>query len=85
MNDFIFHTPTKVVFGRESEAKLGSLLREQDCRKVLIHYGGGSAERSGLLGRVRETLKAEGIDWVELGGVVPNPRLSLVYVWIVWY
>ena len=79
MNDFIFHTPTKVVFGRESESKLGSLLREQGCRKVLIHYGGGSAERSGLLGRVREVLKAEGIAWVELGGVVPNPRLSLVY------
>ena len=43
MKDFIFHTPTKVVFGRESEAKLGALLREQGCRKVLIQYGGGSA------------------------------------------
>lgn len=79
MRDFIFHTPTKVVFGRESESRLGALLREQGCSKVLIHYGGGSAERSGLLKRVRETLKAEGIGWVELGGVVPNPRLSLVY------
>jgi len=79
MNDFTYHTPTKVVFGRGAEAKLGELLREQGCRKVLIHYGGGSAERSGLLGRVRETLKAEGISWVELGGVVPNPRLSLIY------
>ncbi len=79
MNDFIFHTPTKVVFGRSAEAKLGALLREQGCRKVLVHFGGGSAERSGLLGRVREALKAEGIAWTELGGVVPNPRLSLVY------
>ena len=79
MKDFIFHTPTKVVFGREAEAKLGGLLREQKYRKVLLHFGGQSAERSGLLGRVRETLKAEGIAWVELGGVVPNPRLSLVY------
>jgi len=49
MNDFTYHTPTKVVFGRGAEAKLGELLREQGCRKVLIHYGGGSAERSGLL------------------------------------
>ena len=64
MKDFIFHTPTKVVFGREAEAKLGGLLREQKCHKVLLHFGGQSAERSGLLGRVRETLKAEGIAWV---------------------
>ena len=79
MKDFMFHTPTKVVFGRSAEDKLGGLLREQGCRKVLLHFGGQSAERSGLLGRVRNTLKTEGIDWVELGGVVPNPRLSLVY------
>ena len=79
MNDFTYYTPTKVVFGRRAQDKLGSLLREQQCRKVLLHYGGGSAERSGLLSRVRETLTAEGIAWVELGGVVPNPRLSLVY------
>ena len=79
MKDFLFYTPTKVAFGRSAEGKLGELLREQGCRKVLLHFGGKSAERSGLLGRVRETLKAEGIDWVELGGVVPNPRLSLVY------
>ena len=79
MNDFTYYTPTKVAFGRGAQEKLGALLREQQCRKVLLHYGGGSAERSGLLGRVRETLEAEGIAWVELGGVVPNPRLSLVY------
>ena len=79
MNDFTFHTPTKVVFGRNAESKLGALLREQGCRKVLLHYGGRSAEASGLLQRVRDALKAEGVGWVELGGVVPNPRLSLVY------
>ena len=79
MKDFLYYTPTKVAFGRNAEGKLGQLLREQGCRRVLLHYGGGSAERSGLLDRVRLTLKSEGIAWVELGGVVPNPRLSLVY------
>ncbi|MBQ8172327.1 MAG: iron-containing alcohol dehydrogenase, partial [Mailhella sp.] len=78
MLDFTFHTPTKVVFGRSAEARLGALLREQGCRKVLVHFGGGSVIRSGLLDRVRETLRKEGLAWVELGGVVPNPRLSLV-------
>lgn len=78
MLDFTFHTPTKVVFGRGAEEKLGALLREQGCHKVLIHFGGGSVIRSGLLDRVRETLRKEGLAWVELGGVVPNPRLSLV-------
>ena len=79
MNDFTYYTPTKVVFGRNAEEKLGGLLRVQACRKVLIHYGGGSVVRSGLLDRVKRTLDAEGIPYVELGGVVPNPRLSLVY------
>jgi len=78
MLDFTFHTPTKVVFGRSAEEKLGVLLREQGCRKVLVHFGGGSVIRSGLLDRVRETLRKEGLSWIELGGVVPNPRLSLV-------
>jgi len=78
MNDFIYNTPTKVVFGRKAEEKLGALMREQGCRKVLVHYGQGSVVRSGLLDRVREVLKVEAIEWVELGGVVPNPRLSLV-------
>ncbi|MBQ9104980.1 MAG: iron-containing alcohol dehydrogenase [Mailhella sp.] len=78
MLDFTFHTPTKVVFGRKAEEKLGALLREQGCHKVLVHFGGGSVIRSGLLERVRETLRKEGLAWVELGGVVPNPRLSLV-------
>ena len=41
MNDFTYYTPTKVVFGRRAQDKLGSLLREQQCRKVLLHYGGG--------------------------------------------
>lgn len=48
-------------------------------QKVLIHYGGGSVIRSGLLDRVKASLAAEHMDFVELGGAVPNPRLGLVY------
>lgn len=79
INNFTYYTPTKVVFGRGAEENVGALVAELGCKKVLLHYGGGSAERSGLLGRVRNSLSAEGIGFVELGGVVPNPRLSLVY------
>ena len=79
MQDFEYYTPTKVVFGRNAESKLGALVAEQGCKKVLIHYGGGSAVRSGLIDRVKTSLDAAGIGHVELGGVVPNPRISLVY------
>ena len=79
MKDFNFYAPTQVVFGKESEERLPELVRHYGGRKVLIHYGGGSAERSGLLGKVRTMLDANGFSWVELGGVVPNPLLSKVY------
>lgn len=79
MENFTYFTPTKVVFGKGTESEIGRLVKEQGCRKVLVHYGGGSAERSGLLGRIYRSLKEEGIDFISLGGVVPNPRLSLVY------
>ena len=79
MEDFVYYTPTKVVFGRKAEEKVGELVKAQGCKKVLIHYGGHSARRSGLLDRVEQSLDASGVAHVELGGVVPNPRLSLVY------
>ena len=79
MNNFTYYTPTKVVFGRDTDKQVGQLVKEQNCKKVLIHYGGQSAKRSGLLDRIKASLEAEHIDYVELGGVVPNPRLSLVY------
>ena len=78
-NDFTYYAPTKVVFGKGAEAQVGKLVKEQNCKKVLIHYGGGSAKRSGLLDRITDSLEKEGVDYVSLGGVVPNPRLSLVY------
>ena len=75
--DFSYYTPTKVVFGKGAEAQVGQLVLEQGCKKVLIHYGSQSAVRSGLLGRIEAALQAVGVDYVTLGGVVPNPRLSL--------
>ncbi|MGN1370656.1 MAG: iron-containing alcohol dehydrogenase [Candidatus Coprovivens sp.] len=79
MHNFNYYTPTKIVFGKETEYEVGKLIKEQKCQKVLIHYGGGSVIKSGLLNRVKESLTKENISFVELGGVVPNPRLSLVY------
>ena len=79
MYNFNYYTPTKVVFGKGTEGQVGTLVKEQNCKKVLIHYGMGSVVRSGLLDQVKQALDAEHISWVELGGAVPNPRLSLVY------
>lgn len=78
-SDFTYYTPTKVVFGKESDRQLGALIKARGAKKVLIHYGGGSVERNGVLKRVEEALAAEKIAYVKLGGVVPNPHLSLVY------
>lgn len=77
--DFAYYTPTKVVFGKGAEAQVGALVKEQGCKKVLIHYGGSSAVRSGLIGRIEAALADAGVAYVSLGGVVPNPRLSKVY------
>lgn len=79
MNHFQYYTPTKVVFGQNTVEQAASLIREFGGRKVLIHYGGGSVIRTGLLDRVKNCLGEAGIDFITLGGVVPNPRLGLVY------
>ena len=79
MENFNYYTPTRVIFGRGTENQTGELVKQQGCRKVLVHYGGNSAKKSGLLDRIFRSLEEAGIDYVSLGGVVPNPRLSLVY------
>lgn len=79
MLNFEFYAPTKVVFGKNAESQVGKLIKEQGCKKVLVHFGGNSAKKSGLLDRIYESLKEEGISYVSLGGVVPNPRLSKVH------
>ena len=78
MLNFDFYSPARIVFGRESEERIGELLKPH-AQKVLLHYGGGSIKRSGLYDTVTASLKKSGVAFVELGGVVPNPRLSLVH------
>lgn len=79
MENFTFYSPTYFVFGKEEENSTGKYVKLFGGSKVLIHYGGGSVVRSGLLDRVKASLKEEGIGFVELGGVKPNPRSGLVY------
>ena len=78
MHDFVYYTPTKIIFGKNTEQQCGGLIKAHKCRKVLIHYGGQSALRSGLVDRIKASLDAQGLAYVTLGGVVPNPRLSLI-------
>ena len=77
MRDFNYYAPTEVVFGKQSEEQVAHLVKKYGGSKVLVHYGGQSAKRSGLLDKICNLLQKEGIDYVMLGGVVPNPRLSL--------
>ena len=78
MTDFDFWSPTYIAFGKGKESRVGELVRRFGGSRVLLHYGSGSAVRSGLVGRVGESLAAAGIRYVELGGVKPNPRSSLI-------
>ena len=79
MNNFKFYSPTYFIFGKGEENNTGKYVKRYGGSKVLIHYGGGSVVRSGLLDRVKASLAKEGIAFVELGGVKPNPRSGLVY------
>lgn len=79
MENFTFYSPTYFAFGKGEENNVGKYVKRFGGTKVLIHYGGGSVVRSGLLDRVKEALKKEDISFVELGGVKPNPRSGLVY------
>ncbi|MBE5967922.1 MAG: iron-containing alcohol dehydrogenase [Lachnospiraceae bacterium] len=79
MNNFTFYSPTYFVFGKDTEMEAGHYVKRFGGSKVLLHYGGGSVVRSGLLDRVKESLKKENIKFAELGGVQPNPRSGLVY------
>ncbi|WP_066684018.1 iron-containing alcohol dehydrogenase [Christensenella intestinihominis] len=78
MDNDVFYNPTKVIFGKGTELLCGEEVAKYSD-KVLLHYGSGSAERSGLLNRVRASLRAANITVYELGGVKANPRLDLVY------
>lgn len=77
MHSFVQYTPTEIVFGRDAQKKTGKLAAKWGAKKVLIVYGGGSVVRSGLLDTIKEALDREGIEYDELAGVKPNPRVSL--------
>ena len=77
MKDFNYYAPTEVVFGQQSEEQVAALVKKYGGTKVLVHYGGKSAVKSGLLDKICGLLTEGGIPFVKLGGVVPNPRLSL--------
>jgi len=79
MENFTFFSPTKFVFGKDSENQSGKLVREFRGSKVLLHFGGGSVVKSGLLDRVKKSLNEEKIEYIELGGVHPNPLDTKVY------
>ncbi len=79
MDNFSFYAPTCFEFGKDSELKCGELVKRFGGNRVLVHFGGGSVVKSGLLARVEESLKNAGLFFTELGGVKPNPRSGLVY------
>ena len=79
MDNFTFYSPTYFVFGKGTENEAGHYVKRFGGTRVLLHYGGGSVIRSGLLDRVKASLEKEGLFWAELGGVQPNPRSGLVY------
>lgn len=79
MDNFNFYSPTEFVFGKDRENECGAYVKKYGGSKVLVHYGSGSAVKSGLLDRVKASLEQSGIAYVTLGGVQPNPRDTLVY------
>lgn len=79
MNNFIFHSPTKFVFGKDTEQKVGEIIKSYNAKNILMVYGGKSAERSGLLARVRQSCTDVSIKIYELGGIQPNPTDDRVY------
>lgn len=79
MENFNFYSPTEFVFGKDRENECGAMVKKYGGTKVLVHFGGGSAVKSGLIGRVLASLDAAGVPHVELGGVHPNPIDTKVY------
>lgn len=79
MDNFNFYSPTEFVFGKDRENEVGKYVKKFGGSRVLVHFGSGSAVRSGLLDKVKKSLESENIFYTELGGVKPNPRDTLVY------
>lgn len=78
MNDFIYNTPTKVYFGKGKEKEIGNIIAEYGYKKIMLQYGKGSVVRSGLLDTIKSSLVQSGIEFCEMGGVEPNPKITFV-------
>lgn len=78
MLNFEFYNPTRVIFGKGAELQAGKEIKALGGHKVLVHFGGNHLKKSGVLDRIHESLSESGLEYVDLGGVVPNPRLGLV-------
>lgn len=78
MDYFKYHAPTDVIFGKNTETRVGQLCKQYGATKVLVHFGGSSALKSGLIDRICASLTDSGLEYSLLGGVVPNPRLSKI-------
>lgn len=76
MNNFELHTPTRVIFGKDTQLMTGRIIKEYGFKKVLLYYGGQSCIKSGLMAQIKETLRENGISYAEKGGVQPNPTLG---------
>jgi len=78
MLDFTFYNPARIIFGKQSLSSLGAMLEKYGGTRILLHYGGGSVKKNGVYEKVVNILKESGVFYMELGGVMPNPRLSLI-------
>ena len=78
MIDFTFYTPTKIHFGKGRQRLVGNIIKEYGFKKIMLHYGKGSIKKYGLYDEVISSLEKNGIEYVDFGGVEPNPKLSMV-------
>ena len=77
MQNFEFYTPTKMIFGKDTHKNVGEVIKGYGIGKILLHYGKDSVKKTGLYDEIVDSLNAAGISFAELGGVEPNPKLSL--------
>ena len=78
MNNFEFISPTKIIFGKDEENRIGEILKKEGYQKILLHYGQRSIFKIGLYDKVVKSLQDNNISYIELGGVEPNPKIDLV-------
>lgn len=78
MQDFVYYAPTKVYFGKGKQREVGAIIKGYGYKKIMLQYGKGSIKRSGLYDEIMESLRINGIEVVEMGGVEPNPKITFV-------